>query len=174
MKQDDYHTPLSSLFSHPQICMLVAVRRLWASAQFCFFFYVSRQTFRPGFGGGIIISLTHISLVKIGPIAYHSYLFTFFSSSLSPFFPPSLFCSLPRSTESKSLVVYPRYMEFLKHSYNPNAVRPALVLWTSLEVSSVPKGFKSGPAICAGGWVITGQFKGREKGTPACKHLLYL
>lgn len=146
--------------------MPVTARRLLA---FCTAFYVSRWTFRAGFGGGNLIKLTHILLVKIGPGVYHDYLFTFFSSSLPPSIPsPDL--------RNENLQWCIQGFGFCKHSHNPDAVRLALVLWTTLEVSNVPRGFKTGPAFCVGGWVITGDFKGRGRALlpPNISHIFWL
>lgn len=62
MKQDDYHSPLSSLLpSHTQVGMLVTA------------LYVSGKTFITYCAGGILISLTQTSLLNIEPEVYHMY-----------------------------------------------------------------------------------------------------
>lgn len=145
------HSSFFLTILHPQICMLLIVRRLLA---FCTAFYGWRQTCRVGLEGGSFISLTHVSSLKIRPEICHNYLFTFFSSSLSP-----PLDSWTRPTESESPTCISQGFRFCKHSHNTNVVRPALVLWTSLEVSSVFRGYKTGPAFCECIWRILGDFK---------------
>lgn len=99
---------------HPQIGMLLIMRRLLA---FCTAFYRSRQTCGVGFERGNFVSLTHASSLKIGPRVYHNYLFTFFSSSLSP-----CLNSLPRPTESESPLVHPRDLDFVNI--------PLILMWS--------------------------------------------
>lgn len=132
--------------------MLLIVRRLLT---FCTAFYGSRQTCRVGFEGGNFISLTHVSSLKIGPGVYHDYLFTFF-------FPLSILWFFTQTYRIRISTCVSQRFGFCKHSHNPNVVRPALVLWTSLEVSSVHRGYKTRPTFCVCVWLIIGDFEGLQ------------